>query len=102
MHRSNSAGRKSNLFLEIVRGKNILRKGVLFKKIVLLGTVSLILILLALYGTGAAADVYGASAKIRIKNISQETVLKKGEKKKIKYRVKGDRKSTRLNSSHGS
>ena len=55
------------MFLEIVRGKNILRKGVLFKKIVLLGTVSLILILLALYGTGAAADVYGASAKIRIK-----------------------------------
>ena len=70
MHRSNSAGRKSNLFLEIVRGKNILRKGVLFKKIVLLGTVSLILILLALYGTGAAADVYGASAKIRIKKSS--------------------------------
>lgn len=92
MHRKHSAGRKSNLFLEIVRGKNILRKGVLFKKIVLLGTVSLILILLALYGTGAAADVYGASAKIRIKNISKETVLKKGEKKKIKYRVKGAKK----------
>ena len=69
-----------------------MRKGVLFKKIVLLGTVSLILILLALYGTGAAADVYGASAKIRIKNISKETVLKKGEKKKIKYRVKGAKK----------
>ncbi len=67
-------------------------KDLLFKKIILSSAVCLFLLLIGLYGIGAATDVYGASAKIKIKNISKETVLKKGEKKTVKYYVKGKKK----------